>query len=100
MSEARDADTTEYEAKALVSTELYPPAPIPVRVEFAALTDPGKVRANNEDHYLVCRIGQTYRALDTNIPDGELPGPVDDEAYAMVVADGMGGMAAGERASR
>jgi protein phosphatase len=84
------------------------PPPIPgipsfkrqVRVEFAAISDPGKLRQNNEDHYLIARVSRTFRALDTNMPPGGLPESVDDVAYAMVVADGMGGMAAGEKASQ
>ena len=64
------------------------------------IADPGKVRQNNEDHYIITQMGRSFRALATNMPAGELPEPVDDTSYAMVVADGMGGMAAGEKASQ
>lgn len=72
----------------------------PIRVEFAATSHPGKVRANNEDHFLVTRMGRTFEAVSTNMPYGALPDLVDEVAYGMVVADGMGGMAAGEKASQ
>ena len=45
-----------------------------VRVEVAALSHPGKVRPNNEDHYLVGRLGRYLDVLLTNLPDGEAPG--------------------------
>ena len=87
-----DETTGEY-----VSPMLRPPR---VSVECHGQTHPGKVRQNNEDHYLIARMSRTFRSLDTNMPEGGLPAPVDDVAYGMVVADGMGGMAAGEKASQ
>jgi protein phosphatase len=38
--------------------------------------------------------------LDTNLPSGEVPGHNRETVYGLVVADGMGGEAAGEVASR
>ena len=79
------------------------PAPLPstrVQVEIGAATDPGKVRANNEDHFLVTRYCRTALALKTNLPDGLVPKKFEEGGYALVVADGMGGTTAGEVASR
>jgi protein phosphatase len=70
-----------------------------VQVEFGALSHIGKVRQKNEDHYLICRIARALSVLHTNLPDGELPEQVEQVAYGMVVADGMGGMTGGEQAS-
>ncbi|MFN0149653.1 MAG: PP2C family protein-serine/threonine phosphatase [bacterium] len=70
-----------------------------VRVECGAATDVGKVRANNEDHYLITRLGRTMRILSTSLPSTELSNSFEEAGYALVVADGMGGMAAGEVAS-
>ena len=72
----------------------------PIKVVFAATSHSGKVRANNEDHFLVTRMSRTFESVLTNMPDGTLPGQVEEVAYGMVVADGMGGMAAGEKASQ
>jgi protein phosphatase len=69
------------------------------RLDFAAVSDPGKVRSHNEDHYLITRMGRTFGLVATNVPEGSLPDNIDEEAFGMVVADGMGGMAAGEKAS-
>ena len=102
MSQHRPTDSTE----TMEYFGLRPPASRPgidrpiVRVELAAASHPGKVRANNEDHYLVTRMGRTFQAVSTNMPAGEVPDQVDEVAYGLVVADGMGGMAAGERASQ
>jgi serine/threonine protein phosphatase PrpC len=100
QAEARDPDTTEYEDKEPPSQGISSSSKRQVGFEFAALSDPGKIRQNNEDHYLVARLSRAFRPLDTNMPASELPASVDDVAYGMVVADGMGGMVAGEKASR
>jgi protein phosphatase len=71
-----------------------------VTVELAALSDPGKVRTNNEDHYFVGRFQRSMRTLATNVPRGAMPDTYDETVYAMLVADGVGGSAAGEIASR
>jgi protein phosphatase len=70
------------------------------KVDFGAVSDAGKVRKNNEDHYLIGRLGRSLDPLMTNMPDGLLPDRIAEYGYGMVVADGMGGAAAGEVASR
>jgi PPM family protein phosphatase len=71
-----------------------------VKVDFGALTHAGKVRKNNEDHYLVGRLGRSLEPLMTNMPPGQLPEHLAEYGYGMLVADGMGGAAAGEVASQ
>jgi serine/threonine protein phosphatase PrpC len=71
-----------------------------VQVDVGALSDPGKVRANNEDHFLVARFDRSMQTLLTNLPPGYIPEHYGEIAYGMLVADGMGGQAAGEVASR
>ncbi len=71
-----------------------------VHIDVAALSDRGKVREGNEDHYLVARGGRHIETLLTNIPEGEAPDHFDETGYILVVADGMGGAAGGEVASR
>lgn len=71
-----------------------------VTVDLAALSDPGRIRSNNEDHYFVGRFQRSMRTLSTNMPRGAMPDSSDETVYAMLVADGVGGSAAGEIASR
>jgi protein phosphatase len=71
-----------------------------VQVDVGALSHPGKKRANNEDHFLVSRFQRTMETLLTNLPEGTIPERHVDTAHGMLVADGMGGAAAGEVASR
>ncbi len=71
-----------------------------LRLDIAALTDVGLVRKNNEDSYLVYRIGRYLDRVASSIPESELASRFDDAGHLMVVADGMGGHRAGEVASR
>ena len=69
-----------------------------VRVELG-FEHPGKVRGNNEDHFLVARLAKSMQVCKTSLHDSGETYFSDEEGYLMVVADGMGGAAAGERAS-
>jgi serine/threonine protein phosphatase PrpC len=69
-------------------------------VEVAGLSHPGKVRPNNEDHFLVGRFGRFLETLHTNVPESEIAARVEETGYGMLVADGVGGSAAGEVASK
>ncbi len=70
-----------------------------VAMKFGALTDSGKVRANNEDHFLVARLSKSMHVCKTSLPGEDETQFSEEEGYLMIVADGMGGHAAGERAS-
>jgi protein phosphatase len=68
-------------------------------VTFDGLTHPGKVRENNEDHFLVARLSKSMHVCKTSLPGDGKTSPSEEEGYLVIVADGMGGVAAGERAS-
>jgi PPM family protein phosphatase len=70
-----------------------------VKVDLAARSHQGHVRDSNEDHYLAVRINRSLETVLTNLEEGVLPKRLDETAYGMLVADGMGGRAAGEIAS-
>jgi protein phosphatase len=70
-----------------------------VAIKFGALSDCGKVRENNEDHYLVARLAKSIQVCKTSLPGPKGAVSPEEDGYLIVVADGMGGEAAGERAS-
>jgi protein phosphatase len=71
-----------------------------VRVDVSALSHPGNVRPNNEDQFFVTKLTRSLETLLTSLAADDLPAHADEVNYLMIVADGMGGHAAGELASR
>ncbi len=71
-----------------------------IRIDVSALSHTGYHRANNEDHYLVVRLGRTLQTVSTSLPAGDVPERTEEVNHVMIVADGMGGHRAGEIASR
>lgn len=71
-----------------------------VHVDVGALSHVGRHRTRNEDHYLVARLERSLSTVETNLPPESIPAEHSAVAYAMMVADGMGGATSGEVASR
>jgi serine/threonine protein phosphatase PrpC len=71
-----------------------------IEVDIGAISHPGHVRENNEDSYLVMRFGRSLENLMTNLDQDLFAASYFMSGYGMLVADGMGGMAGGEVASR
>lgn len=76
------------------------PSTTAVQFDVAGLSDKGAVRDENQDHFLVVRTGRYFQTLATSLPAGEVPERSEEQGLLMMVADGMGGQAAGEVASR
>lgn len=66
--------------------------------ECFGFSDPGRSRSNNEDQFLVAVLDKSLKVLQTSLPQSPTRHS-SDHSYLLVVADGMGGEAAGEEAS-
>jgi serine/threonine protein phosphatase PrpC len=78
-----------------------PPKPLDEELDFCGMTHPGKVRPQNEDHFLLCTLHKTMKVSSTSLPNPELLElPSQRLASFSMVADGVGGKAGGETASR
>ena len=98
MPDLRDSESSVDTMDAKTSTSGgTPPA---LRVDVAALTHIGLVRETNEDGYVVVRTGRYMERLDSNLPESLVAPRSEESAHILMLADGMGGMAAGEVASR
>jgi len=71
-----------------------------LKVDLGASSHPGHIRENNEDSYLVMRFGRSLENVLGNLEEDLLEQNYAMKGYGMLVADGMGGAAAGEVASR
>ena len=101
MSDAKSSETGEYPPlKPPQNTA--PPKAMSSRVEvdFGTASHAGYFRQNNEDSYLVARVERSLTTVATNLPGGCIPDQFSERTFGMVVADGLGGSAAGEVASQ
>ena len=71
-----------------------------MQVDLAGLSHQGLVRSRNEDCFLIVRADRTLRTIATNLVDAAVPATFNELGFGMLVADGMGGMAGGDVASR
>ncbi|HYV95822.1 MAG TPA: protein phosphatase 2C domain-containing protein [Gemmatimonadaceae bacterium] len=69
-------------------------------IDIHALTHQGRVRITNQDHFLLASVHRRVQIVSTSLSDRErLPFGDERLAYVIMVADGVGGGNAGERAS-
>ena len=69
-------------------------------VDLGAVSHQGLVRESNQDTYLVMKFGRSLENLMTNLDEDLVEQNYFMTGYGLLVADGMGGMAGGDVASR
>lgn len=86
------ADTAKHPSAACA------PSRRPLNVRSHGCTDKGKVRSSNEDQFLIATLRKALQVVQTSVdqPDVQIGNP---QGYLFLVADGVGGNAAGEKAS-
>ena len=70
-----------------------------VKTTAAGLTDLGRVRESNQDQFVVAEIQRTLAVLDSSLGLTSTPQVAGPAGHLLVVADGVGGGAGGDRAS-
>ncbi|HTS87617.1 MAG TPA: protein phosphatase 2C domain-containing protein [Gemmatimonadales bacterium] len=75
--------------------------PRDAELDLFGLTHPGKVRKENQDHFLLCTVHPQVVVHGTSLPEPEhLPLRGERLATIMLVADGVGGSTSGADASQ
>jgi serine/threonine protein phosphatase PrpC len=76
------------------------PRPTDDELDFFGITHPGKVRAENQDHFLLATIHPEVVIRNTSLPTDAMPLRGSRFGTFALVADGVGGAAAGSDAAR
>jgi PPM family protein phosphatase len=75
--------------------------PYDQEIDVYGLTHPGKVRTENQDHFLICALKKQLEIRLTSLPEFHSTRAEPERlAFLMMVADGVGGGVKGEAASR
>src|SRR5262245_54943002 len=74
------------------------PMPPPLSARAFGLTDRGRVRPDNEDHFLIAELSRVLRVRQTSLAQASAY-EGRGRGLVLLVADGMGGHAAGRLAS-
>jgi protein phosphatase len=69
-------------------------------LDVYGVTHTGKVRKDNQDHFLICSLRPGVAVHHTSLPQTEKWSGAERLAFLAMVADGVGGSAMGEEASR
>lgn len=92
-------DTAEMPLTEVVSKAFFRQKHVPTRLKIGSLTHLGKKRKQNQDHYAVIQRRRSQEVIQSDMPLEDFQS-TEDIAYLMIVADGIGGSAFGELASR
>ena len=74
--------------------------PIAADIDVFGLTDVGKARSDNQDHFLIASLHKLLKVQRTSLPDEHLSDLVSEtRGYLFLVADGVGSQPDGDVAS-
>lgn len=97
----KDARTARRRALSpVLDTEGFQTLSSAVRVELGATSQRGTLRPHNDDHYLAIRLARSQAVITTSLASTDLPDNFHEQAYAFLVADGLGDRGVGSLASR
>ncbi len=100
MNEKRELETeTQFDTRGNFKHNFFADDQGEFEIELVAATHTGKKRTRNEDHFAVFRRNRSCEMLLSNLPSDDAA-LVDDHAYGLVVADGIGGAEFGDFASQ
>jgi protein phosphatase len=96
-----DADALRRAAVAgPLDVDLFEPLSAAAVLDIAGVSVKGTLRAHNTDHYLAIKLTRGLETLISSLAEADLPPVFEEQAYAMLVADGIGSHGEGARASR
>src|SRR5882672_2920750 len=97
----KDARTSRRRALSpVLDTETFQTLSSAVRVELGATSRRGTRRPQNDDHYLAIRLARSQAVISTSLASSDLPDNFHEQAFAFLVADGLGDRGVGSMASR
>jgi len=102
MSDSQqDASTTRRRVLSpILDAERFQTLSSAVRVEIGATSQRGALRPHNDDHYLAIRLARSQAIMSTSLASSDLPENFQEQAFAFLVADGLGDRGVGSVASR
>ena len=75
--------------------------PLDSEIDIHGLTHPGRVRAENQDHFFIGQLKKQIHVHSTSLPEvAQLPVNLERLAFLIMVADGVGRGSVGGEASR
>jgi protein phosphatase len=81
-------------------TQIHVTKPTDDEIDVYGVTHRGKVRETNQDHFLIGSLRKTMRIRQSSVAEDFFTGQSERLASLAMVADGVGGSAGGEEASR
>ena len=76
------------------------PRPTATNVDVFGLTDRGRIRADNQDQFLIASLHKLLRVHQSSLPPEDITTLISDSrGYILLVADGVGGRPDGQAAS-